>query len=128
MDRDGKGGVTTGRSNHISRNTSTQLKKNKKHNATTRPASNSAQRRGREIAWGHVGFAICCPCWSLPGILILSSSYIFSKGLDFQNDHMYHFLEIKTCRLPQLTLSATSTHLSFLGCSGFVALSSLLYK
>ena len=65
---------------------------------------------------------------ALAGASQVSSSYLFTKGLDFQNDHMYHFLEIKTCRLLQLTLSATSTHLSFLGCLGFVAQSSLLYK
>ena len=59
-------------SSNTNKHTSTKLEKNKKYNATTKPASNSAQRRGREIAWGHVGFAICCPCWSLPGILILS--------------------------------------------------------
>ena len=65
---------------------------------------------------------------ALAGASQVSSSYLFSKGLDFQNDNMYHFLEIKTCRLQQLTLSAISTHLSFLGCSGFVGRSSLLYK
>ena len=62
---------------------------------------------------------------ALAGASQVSSSYLFSKCLDSQN---HHFLEIKTCRLPQLILSATSTHLSFLGCSGFVARSSLLYK
>ena len=62
---------------------------------------------------------------ALAGASQVSSSYLFSKCLDSQN---HHFLEIKTCRLPQLILSATSTHLSFLGCLGFVAQSSRLYK